>query len=335
MTACATTPPAEPLVVTGTATYLERIALPQQAVFEAGVEDVSRADAASVRLGEVRIESPRAPVSFSIPVDRNRVSPNGRYVVRATIRLDGRLLYTTDTAQAVLGPSDRRHVDLVLRRVAVAPAPATSRMNGHYTYMADAGVFTDCANGQRLPVLQEADNAALERAYLAARGQPGMAMLVTVDGRIVTRPRVEGSGPAQAALHVERFIAIRAGPCGTPHSSAKLEDTYWKLVSVRGRAVASGERQREPHFVMHAAGSRVSGFGGCNRLVGSYTLEGERLSFSRMAGTMMACPQGAQTEGAFIEALGASTRWRIDAEQLELFDAQGATTARFESRYMR
>ncbi len=47
--------------LSGTATYRERIALPPDAVFEATLEDVSKADARAVVIGRVRIEAPGNP----------------------------------------------------------------------------------------------------------------------------------------------------------------------------------------------------------------------------------------------------------------------------------
>lgn len=80
-------------------------------------------------------------------------------------------------------------------------------LRGLYRYMADAASFTDCATGRRLPVAQEGDNLALERAYLAARAAPGAPLLVTVQGRVLDRPRQEGTG-VEPALVVDRFIAV-------------------------------------------------------------------------------------------------------------------------------
>ncbi len=118
---CAQPPPSQALAVTGSAAVPEPVALPAQAVFEATVEDVARADAASVTVARVRIASPQWPVRFSIPVDPARLAPHGRYVVRARIEADGRLLFVSDMAHGVLGATGARQVDLVLRRVA-APA---------------------------------------------------------------------------------------------------------------------------------------------------------------------------------------------------------------------
>ncbi|EMO2483300.1 MULTISPECIES: envelope stress response activation lipoprotein NlpE [Citrobacter freundii complex] len=51
-------------------------------------------------------------------------------------------------------------------------------MRGMYFYMADAAIFTDCATGKRMPV---ANNAQLERDYLAARAENGQSVLLTLE----------------------------------------------------------------------------------------------------------------------------------------------------------
>ena len=50
---------------------------------------------------------------------------------------------------------------------------------------------------------------------------------------------------------------------------------------------------------------------------------------------MMACPQGMEQERAFLDALSAVARWRVDGQRLDLLDERGGTIAQFESRYMR
>ncbi len=116
--------------ITGTATYRERIALPPDAVFEATLEDVSKADALAKVLGRATIDSPGAPpFQFTIDYDPARIEPRHRYAVRATIRAHGRLLFTTDTHYPVLTQGAPQSVDLLLRRVggeaATVPAAPT------------------------------------------------------------------------------------------------------------------------------------------------------------------------------------------------------------------
>ena len=76
--------------------------------------------------------------------------------------------------------------------VSDAPSPPGKQMRGMYSYMADAGWYTDCLTGTRMPVAQEGDNAALEAAYSKARQMAGAPMLAVVEGRVEDRLPMEG-----------------------------------------------------------------------------------------------------------------------------------------------
>jgi putative lipoprotein len=233
---CATQAPTQ---VKGTATYLERIALPAGAVFEATLEDVSRADAKADVIANARIAQPgNPPIAFVIPYDASLIDPKRRYAVRARITVDGRLLFIAD---------------------------------------------------QRYP----------------------------------------GFGPHEVALTLRRVGAL------AQKSDEPLENTYWKLIELGGAAVGVVERQREAHFILHPADKRLSGSGGCNRITGSYTLEADRLGFGRMAGTMMACAAGMETEQAFLAALEQARAAKVEGQRLELLDPAGKAVARFEAVHLR
>ncbi|HET9208503.1 MAG TPA: META domain-containing protein [Burkholderiaceae bacterium] len=330
--------PGGALTVSGTATYRERIALPPDAVFEAFLEEVPRADAPAVVVSSVRVPSPKVPIAFTIAYDPSRIDNRQRHVVRGRITLNGQLMFTSDTAHPVLGPNGVRTVDMLLRRVAgSAVAGEARRMVGLYRYMADAASFIDCVSGDQFPVAPEGDGPALQAAYVAARVVPGEPQLASVEARIVMRAPEPGGAP-RPALQVERVIGLSAqSSCATPPAGhATLENTYWKLASLRGQPVAPpAERQREAHLILQPAQRRVVGSGGCNRLSGAYTLDGERLTFSRAIGTMMACRDGMDQERALLDTLTQVARWRIDGQRLALLDERGATLLLFDAVYLR
>lgn len=107
--------------VTGTATYRERMALPPDAVFEAVIEDSSKADAPALVLGRTEVTSFQVPVSFSIAYDPAKLDPRARYSVRTRILVQGRLWFTSDTFHPVLRDAGDTRADIVMRRVAAAP----------------------------------------------------------------------------------------------------------------------------------------------------------------------------------------------------------------------
>lgn len=129
------------------------------------------------------------------------------------------------------------------------------------------------------------------------------------------------------------------GPLAEQYVLARLADgpaeKYWKLIELDGKPVPALER--EPHLILKAADGRVNGFGGCNGFTGSYTLDEarSRISFSRMASTMMACPAGMEVEGAFHAMLRRVDSYSLDGDRLTLNRARMAPLARFQAVYLR
>jgi putative lipoprotein len=226
--------------IDGTASYRERIALPQGAVLEVTLEDVSRADAPADVIATTRLTSPgNPPIKFSLPYDAKRIVSNRQYVVRARIVHDGALMFTTDTGVAVLTRGAPATATLMLRRVAGQPAQAS---------------------------------------------------------------------PVQRSL----------------------VETRWVAIELLGKPVAPQTTAREPYLVF-APDGRVTGFDGCNRLTGTYTLAGDRVTLGQMAGTQMACLNPPGTERPFRNALAAATRVTLAGERLELFGKDETRVATFSA----
>jgi heat shock protein HslJ len=116
-------------------------------------------------------------------------------------------------------------------------------------------------------------------------------------------------------------------------ASGNLRGTNWRLVSVADKPVtAPADTQRIAHMILQTDSKSVVGSGGCNRMFGVFELSGEKLRFSGVGSTKMACPTGMDTEAAFLQALLKVVRWRIAGAQLELSDSSGVVLARFEAR---
>jgi heat shock protein HslJ len=109
-----------------------------------------------------------------------------------------------------------------------------------------------------------------------------------------------------------------------------LEKTEWKLIRLGRTAVKGDDLHRPPQIVLDPVAHRASGSGGCNRIMGGYELVGDKLTFARMASTMMACPDAMGTEQKFLKALGQVKRWKIAERKLELMNGSGNVVAVFE-----
>ena len=216
------------------------------------------------------------------------------------------------------------------RTAAFSPIEPKLVMRGMYRYMADAAVFEECLTRRRFPVSMEADNVALERAYLAAQAQPGEPVLASFEGRIARRPAMESDGTVLSVVP-ERFIGVWPGEgCGARMTTVELAGADWKLTRLGDVAVVVAEPSRQPRLTLTADG-RVSGFDGCNRLAGSYQATGTSIAFSQMASTKMACLVGMEHERAFADALERAKSFRLVGTALELLDGGGAPLASFEA----
>jgi len=138
-----------------------------------------------------------------------------------------------------------------------------------------------------------------------------------------------------AACHAGDTAAQPArSPDYTAAGGQPLKGTYWKLVRLGDVPVVMAPNQKEPHLVLDPESDRVRGSGGCNLLVGTYQLDGDKLTFGTAATTMMACVQGMETESAFLKALEQVRKYKIEGNRLDLLSADGAAghvVARFEA----
>ncbi|XNG92237.1 YbaY family lipoprotein [Vibrio cyclitrophicus] len=91
-------------VISGTVSYRERIALPENAVITVTLEDISLADASSIVIAtqEFTADGKQVPFAFELSYDNNKIQANHRYNMRATIHVDGKLRFTTDTVKSVI-----------------------------------------------------------------------------------------------------------------------------------------------------------------------------------------------------------------------------------------
>lgn len=138
-------------------------------------------------------------------------------------------------------------------------------------------------------------------------------------------------------LPLAAAITLAAGCASTAPTSSKasLTNTYWKLVELDGARVAmTPEQEREVRITLDDNG-KVTGFTGCNRVMGGYTVAAEVLRFTQLAGTRMMCPPPAmQLESAVLANMNSVTGFRIEGEQLILLK-DGAPVARYESVYLK
>lgn len=125
------------------------------------------------------------------------------------------------------------------------------------------------------------------------------------------------------------LFSVSAGSAsGLEFPSAQIEATMfegttWRLTSLPRRQAADLSGLSRP-VTLRLAEGRVTGFSGCNVLIGTYTIQGTSVTLE-LAGTLMGCPEPALSiERAFVEALRGTLSYAVKADRLTLTAASGA-----------
>src|SRR6516162_4689936 len=103
--------------VTGTIAYLQRIALPPNAIILVQLQEVSRADAPSKTIAQEKITlgDRQVPVPFELKFEPTKIDAKHCYVVSARIVVDDKLRFLSDKAYPVLTRDNPSRVEIILK----------------------------------------------------------------------------------------------------------------------------------------------------------------------------------------------------------------------------
>lgn len=94
-----------------------------------------------------------------------------------------------------------------------------------------------------------------------------------------------------------------------------LVGTEWRLESLGGREVPAASAAT----LSFPESGRVAGNASCNRFFGTYTQTGQKISFSQMGSTRMACiGPAADQEGRYLAALQKATAFEVEGSRLTI-----------------
>jgi len=119
-------------------------------------------------------------------------------------------------------------------------------------------------------------------------------------------------------------------PAGAANTS--LQDTYWRLTELMGKPIETAPKgKREVHIRLITEGKKLEAFAGCNNVGGGYQIHtGNKIHFSNLIGTMMACDDLA-TESTLLEVLKTTDRYELNNNELVLNKGKMVPLARFEA----
>ncbi len=116
---CVLEKPAVADTVTGTITYLTRVALPPQATIEVQLLDSSLQDAPAKVIAEEKFElgNRQVPVPFTLKYNTGKIDAKHTYSVSARVMIGTILKFANDQAYPVITQGNPQKVDLILKPV--------------------------------------------------------------------------------------------------------------------------------------------------------------------------------------------------------------------------
>lgn len=112
-----------------------------------------------------------------------------------------------------------------------------------------------------------------------------------------------------------------ASAAGSMSAGSALVGARWRLVELEGQPSLAGGGAREPHLIFaRDSVDRVGGATGCNSMGGRYEADGERIRFSDLFSTKMACveEERMRQETRFVGALERADGYSISGDTLTL-----------------
>lgn len=108
--------------VSGTVTYRERVAMPENAVLTVQLQDVSRADAPAQIIAEQRttFAGRQVPLPFELHYDPAKIDPKRTYTVSARITLDNQLRFLNTSAYLVLTQGNPVKLNILVHSAAAS-----------------------------------------------------------------------------------------------------------------------------------------------------------------------------------------------------------------------
>jgi len=222
------------------------------------------------------------------------------------------------TYKGILPCADCPGIETVIVLMADGHFTRTSRYleRERVTPQVEKGMFTWTADGGK--ILLSGVSGPIH--YLVGENQ---LIQLDMEGKPIT-------GDIAPHFILEKMESMNT-PNSAPDAPVSLTGTHWRLIELNGKPIpAAKEGQKEIYIELNKPSGMVSGSGGCNRIMGSFTLgEGGRLTFSQMASTRMMCPEGMEVEAALLKVLGEANNYSQQGETLSLNLNRMAPLAKF------
>ncbi len=125
--------------------------------------------------------------------------------------------------------------------------------------------------------------------------------------------------------------STQSAPAETPvnETASNLYIHEWRLITLRGKKAAKGESGHQLSLMFDNEFNKVSGYAGCNRFFGTFTLEQNAIQVSSLGMTRKFCAKKSELEASYTGALQQASHYMIEENKLLLSDSQNNVIAVF------
>lgn len=110
------------------------------------------------------------------------------------------------------------------------------------------------------------------------------------------------------------------GGAAAADATTALAQGKWALQTLNGKEFQLPEGVEPPSLTLDPKEGGLTGFGGCNRLMGSVKVDGNAISFPNLGSTKMYCENSQKVEDEFKTALRAANGYTLKGDKLTLLD---------------
>ncbi len=105
----------------------------------------------------------------------------------------------------------------------------------------------------------------------------------------------------------------------TGEREQSIFNTEWKLVKIGSKTMKYSEGEDPISLLMTSEPENLSGYAGCNRYFGKFSIKKNKISFSQMGATMIACPeQDMDFENRYLQTFDKINNYTISNDTLYL-----------------
>jgi heat shock protein HslJ len=202
---------------------------------------------------------------------------------------------------------------------AVAPNPASRALadKARQMLVQELGVDASAVTLQRVEAVEWRDSSL-------GCPQPGMNYLQVITPGYLIVLEAQGRSYEYHTNKSDRVVRCdqpQAPAGGAASDTSPLANTSWKLESLGDPgAPTAALPDAAVTLTFDGAKEAIGGNSGCNSYGGTYQVDGAKLTFGQIVGTLMACASQPvmQQESQYQQALAKVSQYTIDGDRLEL-----------------